>query len=199
MSSSVLPSFVRKLFSKYLLITNTVTCSSLLAIGDVIEQTREIRRNRKNESHASKHHHSYNWKRTGRMACIGLALGPFNHYWYFFLDRFLPGTSGKMVIKKILLDQVVAAPFFNGSFILGMGLLEGKSLTENLDNFKSKFPTLYLMDWCIWPVAQAINFTFIPSYLRVTYVNFITLGWDAVLSFVQFDMTPKKDKDIKIL
>ncbi|XP_033111668.1 mpv17-like protein 2 isoform X2 [Anneissia japonica] len=201
MSSTTLPSFVKKLFSKYLLVTNTVTCCSLLGVGDLIEQTREIRRNKKNDVAQGKLHssHSYDWKRTGRMAAIGFMLGPINHYWYLYLDRFLPGTSGRMVLKKILLDQIVAAPFFNASFIIGIGVLEGKPLSENIENFKCKFPTLYLMDWCFWPAVQAINFTFIPSYLRVTYVNIITLGWDAVLSYVQYGMNPKKDEDMKLL
>ncbi|XP_033111665.1 mpv17-like protein 2 isoform X1 [Anneissia japonica] len=189
MSSTTLPSFVKKLFSKYLLVTNTVTCCSLLGVGDLIEQTREIRRNKKNDVAQGKLHssHSYDWKRTGRMAAIGFMLGPINHYWYLYLDRFLPGTSGRMVLKKILLDQIVAAPFFNASFIIGIGVLEGKPLSENIENFKCKFPTLYLIDCFVWPVTQSINFLYVPSRYRVLYVNTVVVFWDIFMSYVQHD------------
>ena len=57
---------------------------------------------------------------SGRMIAIGFVLGPFNHYWYTFLDKVLKGSGGTIVLKKIACDQAVAGPFFCTSFLFGI-------------------------------------------------------------------------------
>ena len=92
--------------------------------------------------------------------------GPPHHYWYLHLDRLLPGKSGPAVAKKILADQLLAAPFFAVTFVVFAALLEGSSLGEAWAEFCSKFPTIYLFDWFIWPPSQALNFLFVPAQFR---------------------------------
>lgn len=53
------------------------------------------------------------------MFAIGVALGPFNHYWYVYLDRFFPGIKRKTIFKKVILDEIVASPFFIVAFFVG--------------------------------------------------------------------------------
>ena len=53
------------------------------------------------------------------MFTIGLALGPLNHYWYLFLDKILPGATGRIVFKKVILDELIASPVFTTSFFMG--------------------------------------------------------------------------------
>ena len=64
--------------------------------------------------------------------------GPPHHYWYLYLDKLFPGKSKSIVIKKILADQAVAAPFFAITFIYGAGLLEGNSLSRIFNNLINK-------------------------------------------------------------
>ena len=40
-------------------------------------------------------------------------------------------------------------------------------------------------DWKLWPTAQAINFFFVPTKLRVTYVNSVTFIWTVYLSYMK--------------
>ena len=68
--------------------------------------------------------------------------------------------------KKILADQLIAAPFFAITFIFGAGLLEGNNLSKCWTEFKTKFPTIYLFDWFFWPPSQGINFLFVPTQYR---------------------------------
>lgn len=46
-------------------------------------------------------------------------MGPCNHGWYTFLDKILPAVNPLVVVKKILMDQIVAAPFMAFGFFMG--------------------------------------------------------------------------------
>jgi protein Mpv17 len=74
---------------------------------------------------------------------MGFMMGPLNHAWYTTLDRFLPAITGKTVIKKIFLDQIIASPVFACSFFMGMGTMEGHHVKESWSEFTSKFWDVY--------------------------------------------------------
>lgn len=69
-----------KLFTQHLLVTNTMSCASLFATGDFIQQTVELRR----KLHPTG---KRDWKRTRKFFFIGLMLGPCLHYYYIWLDK----------------------------------------------------------------------------------------------------------------
>lgn len=119
------------------------------------------------------------------MAVVGITQGPPHHYWYLALDTFLPGRSRSMILKKILADQIIAAPFFAISFIYIASLLEGHTVQECWAEFAAKFPTIYAFDWLIWPPSQYINFSLVPAQFRVLYVNLVTVVWDVFLSYIK--------------
>lgn len=170
--------FFSNLYGKHLLATNVVTCAGLLGAGDCLVQRAHISMEKRKGRIVC-----YDYLRTGRMIVIGCVLGPFNHYWYSFLDKRLVGKSGNIVFKKIMCDQAVAGPFFCSSFLMGMGLLEGKGLKGAAGEWKEKFLTIYMVDWLCWPFAQFINFRFLPGRFRVLYVSWITLMWNSFLSY----------------
>ena len=55
----------------------------------------------------------------GRITTMGFAMGPMNHVWYTMLDAILPGKAASVVVKKILMDQTIAAPFFAFTYFMG--------------------------------------------------------------------------------
>jgi len=176
----------RASFGKHLLLTNCVSCGGFFLIGDAIQQKIEMTQNPGQK---------FDFNRTLRLAVVGLSQGPPHHYWYLYLDRWFPGRSKQVVIKKILADQAVAAPFFAVTFIFGAGLLEGNSLRSCWSEFKNKFPTIYMFDWLIWPPTQGINFLYVPAQYRVLYVNGVTVLWDIFLSYIKHK--PEDDSDIE--
>lgn len=91
----------------------------------------------------------------------------------------------KMIMGKILTDQVLISPFCIGHYFYTAGLLEGKSLTESTEVVKSKFFTVYIADWCIWPIAQFFNFYYVPLRYRVLYINAITMFYNVFLCYVK--------------
>jgi hypothetical protein len=56
----------------------------------------------------------------GRYAVLGSTVFPsFLYYWYKLLDGRLIGTSTKIVLSKVLIDQAVSAPIILAVFFVG--------------------------------------------------------------------------------
>uniref|UniRef100_A0A3Q1J176 Mpv17-like protein 2 n=1 Tax=Anabas testudineus TaxID=64144 RepID=A0A3Q1J176_ANATE len=167
----------RPLFEgRYLLPTNILTGGVTLGLADILEQTRETHK----EPDAVRE-----WSRTGRMFVLGCAISPLIHYWYTWLDRFYVGKTLTIVGKKIMADQLIGTPVTGMCYFLGMSLIEGHTVSEGWEEYTNKFGEYYKMDWCVWPLAQMINFFFLSPKFRVLYINFVSLGWDTYFSYIK--------------
>ena len=129
------------------------------------------------------------------------------HFWYNYLDRILPGKGIKVVMKKIISDQILFSPICIGSCLSVAAIVNGLDKERSykeimskgtfvyisfsiLQNFNFKLDLslgtkLYIAEWVIWPPAQFINFYFLPTRYRVLYDNTISLLYDTYTSHVQ--------------
>lgn len=161
---------------KLLLATNVGISISLSAAGDMIEQKLE---------NIEGQQEKWDQLRTRNMALSGMTIGIFCHHWYLFLDKYFPGRTIRIVIKKVVIDQLICSPICITTFFLTLGYLEKSKLPTILDEIKRKAIILYTAEWVVWPPAQVINFYLLPNRYRVLYDNVISLGYDIYTSRVR--------------
>ncbi|EDV91662.1 mpv17-like protein 2 [Drosophila grimshawi] len=162
--------------NKFLLFTNVGISLTLSSVGDILEQQLELYNEEIDE---------YSSTRTQHMATSGVAVGIICHYWYQLLDKYLPGRSMRVVAKKIVLDQFICSPLYISAFFVTLGILEQKDAQEVWTEIREKAWKLYAAEWTVWPVAQFINFYWIPTHYRIFYDNVISLGYDVFTSKVK--------------
>ncbi|KAK6629167.1 hypothetical protein RUM43_002984 [Polyplax serrata] len=167
-----------KIFGKYLFLTNTLSSGLLMCAGDLIQQEIEHVR-------YDKHKNSFDWRRNLHMGIVGTLLGPFAHFFYQVLDKFIPGNKLTSIAKKIVLDQTIASPVCILIFFFGMNYLSDKEFKETRAEIKQKFWVIYAVDCSVWIPFQFFNFYLISSEYRVIYVNMITMCYNVFLSFAK--------------
>ncbi|OXA60693.1 hypothetical protein Fcan01_05962 [Folsomia candida] len=117
------------LFKKHLLLTNLGISAGLSATGDSIQQHYEKIKDPER---------AYNYRRTFNMSTAGVTIGTVCHFWYNWLDKFLPGRTFSIALKKMLLDQIICSPITIGTFFVTLAVVEKSSADEFRDELRSK-------------------------------------------------------------
>eukprot|EP00429_Kryptoperidinium_foliaceum_P017844 CAMPEP_0176031006 /NCGR_PEP_ID=MMETSP0120_2-20121206/15275_1 /TAXON_ID=160619 /ORGANISM="Kryptoperidinium foliaceum, Strain CCMP 1326" /LENGTH=190 /DNA_ID=CAMNT_0017364283 /DNA_START=40 /DNA_END=609 /DNA_ORIENTATION=+ len=63
--------------------------------------------------------------------------GPSGHYFYNWLDKFIEGSDGLSVAKKVAFDQIIWCPIFMTVFFTYLGLVNGDSFAAIGDKIKN--------------------------------------------------------------
>jgi len=125
----------------------------------------------------------FSFRRLFNMAFLGAVLvAPCLHVWYGFLAKTIPGSSWLAVGKRLAADQLVFAPSFVALFFCAMATVQGAP-EESVKRLQDGWLDAVVMNYKIWPLAQVINFRFIPVQHQVLFANFVALFWNTYLSF----------------
>ncbi len=91
----------------------------------------------------------------------------------------------RAVLVKVFLDETVYSNIYIIALFVICTLLEGKRLKDVEEKIEGQWLSTYLADLSVWPVAQYINFFYVPARLRIVYISALSLFWNAFLSKVQ--------------
>jgi len=185
---------IKKTFERNLFLSNIGISFGLSGFGDIIEQKIENR----NKNKVVKV--PVNWNRTLHMStAFGLTSGFLCHYWYNYLDKFLPGRGLRVIIQKIAWDQVMFSPVCITACLIVAGKMENKSASTLTSETIQLGGRLYLAEWIIWPPAQFINFYYLPTKYRVLYDNLVSLIYDTYTSNVKHTVSVNEKLEERLI
>ena len=118
------------------------------------------------------------------MGVVGLIIGPVFRTWYLTLDRLVPGAAKTAGFKKMLLDQALFAPCMICFFFGVTETLAGKKPSEIKEMLQERYLETMVTNYKIWPLAQTINFTFVPIQHQVGFVQIVAIFWNAYMSWM---------------
>ncbi|OSX77133.1 hypothetical protein BU14_0161s0053 [Porphyra umbilicalis] len=126
---------------------------------------------------------AFDWARFARVASFGFVLhGTTGHVWYGKLDQLLPGTEAWKVAVKVAADQLLWAPIFTAMYFSYLGLAEGRSMDYIQAKIQNDTMAGVTASWKVWPIVHAVSFRFVPTELRILYINSIQIFYNIFLS-----------------
>ncbi|VEU33487.1 unnamed protein product [Pseudo-nitzschia multistriata] len=88
-----------------------------------------------------------------------------------------------LVIKLILDSTIFSSVTLTGYFTV-RSILEGTGLKGASEKVRTRFLSSLFGAWRFWPLANAVNFWFVPMEYRVLYMNVLSVFWNGWLTFV---------------
>ncbi|OBZ79660.1 Protein SYM1 [Grifola frondosa] len=199
MSSVALARVYQQSFQSHPYGTLAITNGAFNALGDVVAQLTQNIIEPRDERH---NRPRYDFPRTLRFFAFGLAMGPLIGRWNFSLERNFPlrfagKNPGKVSVpalsKRVAADQLLMAPIGLALFIGSMGLMEGRDSMHIQTKYKDLYKPALIANWQVWPVAQLINFRFMPLPYRVPFQSTCGVFWTLYLSILNSEETELQD------
>jgi len=196
-SLSIVTRFYQQSFETHPYRTLAFTNGLLNGVGDAVAQISQ----RFFDGDPRDKPRPYDPARTFRFFCFGFGLGPFIGRWHLFLEntvplRVLQGTgkvSLKALSKRVTADQLLMAPAGLIVFMGSMGVMEGRSREQIQQKYTDIFMPALIANWKVWPLAQLINFRYMPLLYRVPFQSTCSVFWTLYLSILNAKEDEKQD------
>ncbi|OQR78787.1 mpv17 protein 2-like [Tropilaelaps mercedesae] len=172
-----LGAFSQRMFGQRLLLANVAISTAMGLVGDGVQQHYEV---------ACGFQDHFQSRRSVHMGATGLTTGIVTHYWYTFLDRWWQGRTPKVILKKVLYDQILFSPVCLTVYFGTVALFERPNLNEFKEELTDKGGIVYLVEWMVWPLAQTINFYYLPLRYRVMFDTVISFGFDVFTPYIKY-------------
>ncbi|KAF8203275.1 hypothetical protein BJ912DRAFT_350795 [Pholiota molesta] len=146
----------------------------------------------------------YDFQRTARFFVFGMGISPIMGRWNKFLERRFPlrslNNTGRVSItalsKRVACDQLVMAPVGLSLFLGSIGIMEGRSPSQIRERFVDLYKTALIANWKIWPLAQTINFRYMPLPYRVPFIQTCGIFWTLYLSLLSSAEDARQDREL---
>ncbi|CAB3360931.1 protein Mpv17-like [Cloeon dipterum] len=153
---------------------HSVQTGTLMAVGDMMSQTLVEK----------KKFREMDPVRIARFGAMGVVfMGPGLWAWYKTLHRLVGHSKKHMALKKVALDQLVAAPPFYAGFLLATGAMQQQSRQEIEQRFKEDYMDILINNWKLWPAVQLVNFGMVPLRFQVLFEQIFCLAWNTYLAW----------------
>jgi len=182
--------------------TLAVTGGTLNALGDVVAQVSQMTLGRGEHEERRR----YDVGRTLRFFSFGVMISPFMGRWNTFLERRFPlraihtGSTSRVsfraLSKRVACDQLIMAPIGLALFLGSMGIMEARSRHQIGERFKDLYGTALLANWKVWPLAQLVNFRYMPLPYRVPFAQACGVFWTLYLSILNSEEDKRQDTDL---
>ncbi|RDX56102.1 hypothetical protein OH76DRAFT_1460747 [Lentinus brumalis] len=200
MANVALARVYQQSFESHPYTTLACTNGALNALGDAVAQ---VTQRFIEEDENSRHPPRYDIPRTLRFFAFGFGMGPLIGRWNFFLERHFPlrpvGGSGKVSLRalarRVGADQLFMAPIGLALFIGSMGVMEGRDAKHIGKRYSDMYKPALIANWQVWPVAQLINFRFMPLPYRVPFQSSCGVFWTLYLSLLNAKEEQLLDRD----
>lgn len=170
---------VKNVFSKHTTLASAVSGFAVFGFGDVVSQCLDKPAGTR-----------VNWERVVKMGAFGAALNGVCYLsWYRALDRAFGTKRSSMstVMKKTIADQVIMAPFALTACLAWAPLkesMDSSSAQKAYDNVESNVLEAWVMDCKVWPLANMVAFSLVPTIYRPTFIACVQLGWQSYMSWI---------------
>lgn len=125
------------------------------------------------------------WIRASRFGVFGLMGGWWTHYYYFYLDTWLPPTPKPWTcttFAKVIIDQFIQAPAMLALIVMGLAFMEGRGWNGMVTDMDTQYLSALIHNWTLWLPVTVFNMAFVAPTLRVGFDNLIFFGWTIYLS-----------------
>ncbi|XP_070382985.1 mitochondrial inner membrane protein Mpv17-like [Dermacentor albipictus] len=165
-------SFYARMVRDHPMKTQMITTATVMLSGDLIAQKVIERRP------------EVDVPRAARFFVMGVGfVCPVVRGWYLILERVVGSGAGTaLVVKKVLLDQTIFGPLFVPSFMVVLGALQGRSWDDIKQSVRANYLQILGTMYMIWPVAQFVNFKFVPLSYRQPFGSSVAIVWNTYLA-----------------
>ncbi|KAF9824091.1 hypothetical protein SFRURICE_002212 [Spodoptera frugiperda] len=120
--------------------------------------------------------------------------GTIPHYLYEITERLFPEEVVAFpLVKKLLFERLLFAPFIQAFSLYTLARLEGKTHNSATKQLFALYWPILEANWKWLTLFQVINFAFIPPMLRVLFMNLVGLGWAMFLATKRRQQQQKKE------
>ncbi|KAM7296529.1 hypothetical protein ISCGN_021688 [Ixodes scapularis] len=160
-------------------ITQVLTVGTVALAGDVISQT------------FIQNKPSFDFRQAIIYYIVGLFFtGTLTVLWLMFVEWLVvtDGVAGAAI--KTALGLVFFTPPFFLCFLVVHGFLSGHSWEAIRENIRTKYFVILKSRYAFYPVAQFVNFEFVPILYRAIYLSVVALLWNMYLSWKTNQVSP---------
>jgi peroxisomal membrane protein 2 len=126
------------LVEKHPLLVKSITATIILGGADLCGQGLEHLRSTNTATDIA----GVDWFRAARFAAFGLFGAPWSHYYFHWLDHYLPPSSepwtGTTAVK-VFIDQFIQAPILLGIMICALSLMKGQGISGAKRDMRDNF------------------------------------------------------------